>query len=56
MMMVDQNLVGQCGAARSKIMDRYCPDWLDNNFSTQKLMQRLPMPFKEQSRERRSGA
>jgi hypothetical protein len=34
-------------------MDRYYPDWLDNNFSTQKLMQRLPMPFKEHSRVRR---
>ena len=57
MMMVDQNLVGQCGdgqlAARNKIMDRYCPDWIDNNFSTQKLVQRLLMSFKEHSRVRR---
>jgi len=47
----------QCGdgqlAARNKIMDRYCPNWIDNNFSTQKLMQLLLMSFKEHSRVRR---
>ena len=57
MMTVDQNVVGQCGEgqleARNKIMDRYYPDWIDNNFSTQKLMQRLLIPFKEHSRVRR---
>jgi hypothetical protein len=46
MMMVDQNLVGQCGAGqlagRDKIMDRYFPDWRGNDFATQKLMQRPP--------------
>ena len=56
-MTVDQNVVGQCGEgqleARNKIMDRYYPDWIDNNFSTQKLMQRLLMSFKEHSRIRR---
>jgi hypothetical protein len=55
-MMVDQNLVGQCGAgqlaARDKIMDRYYPDWRDNDFATQKLMQRLPMSFKETRADR----
>jgi hypothetical protein len=55
--MVDQNLIGQCGtgqlAARSKFMDRHYPDWLDNNFATQKLMQRIAMPFREHSRTRR---
>ena len=57
MIMMDRNLVGQCGegqlAARNKIMDRYYPDWIDNKFSTQKLMQRLPMPSKVHSRVRR---
>ena len=50
-------IVNQCGdgqlAARNKIMDRYCPNWIDNNLSTQKLMQLLLMSFKEHSRVRR---
>jgi hypothetical protein len=56
-MMVDQNLVGQCGAgqlvARDGITDRYYPDWRDNDFATQKLTQRLLVSFREYSRNRR---